>query len=624
MIVKKIRYVLIPLIIIVLLKIFFVSTFWEKFELNFYDMFVVLRGTREISNDIVIIEIGDDTFNSLNEQWPFPREYHARIIENLEKAGARQIIFDIEFTEPSNKRADSILAETAAKYNNLIFAGKLIKEIHESYTKEQILPPIKELQEKNVLWGTVNISLDKDGFVRKYELFQKVREKIKYSIGVLSIATLHDNIDWENSIHNGSLYFKIRNKYIPKITKKSTMLNFYGPSNTFKYYDYADVLDDSSFTLPLGYDLDAFELFLMNQNFKNKIVLIGATASEFHDAHNTPFTSQERQLMPGVEVHANFIEMVLNDDYLTQFSPLFFFFIFLVAALLIFLLNVSIKPTVTIFINIVLIFVSIFFAYYLFNYKNLLIPILELPALIIIFYILGLVFHYIKTLKERKFIKQAFTQYLAPELVNELIKDPKKLEYGGTQKEISVLFSDVRAFTPYTETHSPKETVAILHEYLTALVEVILTNKGIVDKFVGDAIIAIFGSPVLLDNHAFWACKAALEMRQRFNELQEKWRAEKRDVLEIGIGINSGPATIGNLGSDQIFDYTAIGDTMNAGARIEELNKEYETKNKIIMSERTYIMTKERIIANLIDEVKLRGKAEVIKVYELIGIKTEV
>jgi len=248
------------------------------------------------------------------------------------------------------------------------------------------------------------------------------------------------------------------------------------------------------------------------------------------------------------------------------------------------------------------------------------IPTLEIPILIIIIYFTGLVIQYMQTVKERKFIKQAFGQYIAPELVEELIKDPKMLEYGGVQKEITVLFADIVSFTPYTESHTPKQTVDILREYLTEMVKIITDNKGTIDKFVGDEIVAIFGAPVNLENHAFHACKAALEMRQRLNELQEKWNAENKDPLDMGIGINTGMVTVGNLGSEQIFDYTAIGDNMNAGARVESLTREYETKNNIIISDSTYKQVKDKVVANFIDDATVKGKTIIIKIHELISM----
>lgn len=580
-----------------------------------------MRGTREISDGIVIVEIGDDTFNSLNERWPFPRDYHAHLIENLEKAGAKQIIFDIEFTEKTNPASDELLARTAGKYENIILAGKLIKTVYANSTREQLLAPINLITQRGVEWGTVNISADADGFVRKYELFQRKGKEIKLSIGVLSLVKTYWLEKLDEEVKNFSGYFRIGGNLIPKVTSKSTLINYYGPAGTFERYDFADVIDDSTFTIPT-LDLDLY--YANKDSLKNKIVLVGLTSVEFHDTHHTPFFSKDKQLMPGVEIHANFIEMALRQDYLREFSYIKFLIIFFILSFLLFFMNLYIKPTFSIIINFLLLVGYLGYSYYLFVQKSLLIPTLEIPVLIVVIYIAGLIFQYLKTLQERKFIKHAFGHYIAPELVDELLQDPKKLEYGGEQKELTVLYSDIVSFTPYTESHAPKETVDILREYLTEMVEVITTNKGTLDKFVGDEIVALFGAPVYLEDHAYWGCKAALEMRQRINELKEKWKAEKKDPFEIGIGLNSGVMTVGNLGSEQIFDYTAIGDNMNAGARIEALTRDYKTKNNIIISESTYQMAQENIIANLIDEVKVKGKTKKITIYELQGLKKEV
>jgi adenylate cyclase len=211
---------------------------------------------------------------------------------------------------------------------------------------------------------------------------------------------------------------------------------------------------------------------------------------------------------------------------------------------------------------------------------------------------------------------------MAPELVNEVLKNPKMLKFGGTQQDITVLFSDIRSFTTYSEKHTPQETVAILKEYLTAMVDVIIDNKGILDKFVGDEIMALFGTPVKLENSALAACKTALDMRHALTKLQIKWREEGRDIFEIGIGINTGLAVVGNLGSEQIFDYTAIGDTINLGARLEAINKEYDTKHKIIISEFTLAQVAELVEVRYLDEVRVKGKDNPVKIYELLELKS--
>jgi len=620
---KFIKYIILSLVVFFLLRILFITNFWQNLEHKASDILFLLRGSQEVSDNIVIVEVGDDTFNTLNERWPFPREYHAKLIENLENAGAKQIIFDIEFTERTNIDADTKLAATLAKYNNIILAGKLIRTQYNNSIREQLLSPIEILLQAGVNWGTVNISADPDGFVRRYELFQKRAKDIKLSIGALAIAKRNNLDPGSEELQNYSHFFKIGSNYIPKVSYNSALINYYGPSRTFSTYDFADVIDDSTFTTYFEEEIetDLNQFYQIAENFKDKIVLIGLTSVEFHDTHHTPFFTQDKQLMPGVEIHANFLETVLRNDYLKHINSILYLLFFLILILILFIFNSRIKPTISIFISLILISGYIWLTYYLFSRSHLLIPILEIPLLIIIVYIIGLILQYVQTVKERKFIKQAFGQYIAPELVEELLNDPKKLEYGGTQKEVTVLYSDIVAFTPYTESHTPKETVDILREYLTEMVKIITENKGTLDKFVGDEIVAIFGAPVELEDHAYWACKTAIEMRNRINELQQKWNDENKDPFEIGIGINTGVVTVGNLGSEQIFDYTAIGDNMNAGARIEALTREYETKHNIIISESTFEQVEEKVEARFIDEATVKGKKDLIRIYELLNIK---
>ncbi len=620
---KIIKYFVISSIIFVILRILFITNVWHNIEHKANDVFFVLRGEKEISGDIVIVEIGDDTFNTLNERWPFPREYHSKLIENLEMAGASQIIFDIEFTERTNIDADSKLAATIAKYDNIILSGKLIRTQYNDSVREQLLSPIPILTQTGTKWGTVNISADLDGFVRRYELFQKRAKEIKLSIGAIAMAHHYHLSTLSGDIQNFPKFFKIGNNNIPKVTSKSTLINYYGPARTFDTYDYADVIDDSTFTTHFEKELetDLDQYYQLTEKFKNKIVLIGLTSVEFHDTHHTPFFSENNELTPGVEIHANFIETVLRSDYLYEYPIIPYLLLFFIVTLLLSILNSSIRPSISVFINIGLIIGFIWLSYFLFSSKQILVPILEIPILIIIVYIIGLVLQYVQTLRERKFIQEAFGQYIAPELVEELVKDPKKLEYGGVQKELTMLYADLISFTPYTESHTPKETVNILREYLTEMVNIITENKGTLDKFVGDEIVALFGAPVDLEDHAFYACKAALEMRERMDELHKKWEADNKDPLEMGIGINTGVVTVGNLGSEQIFDYTAIGDNMNAGARIESLTRDYETKNNIIISDSTNEQVKDKVETKFIDDATVKGKKIIIRIHELISIK---
>jgi adenylate cyclase len=617
---KFINILILPIVIVIVLRILFTLPFWETVEHHATDLFFLIRGNSKISDKVVIVEIGDNTFNSLDEQWPFPRNYYAHLIENLASAGAKVIVFDIEFTETSDPQLDEYLAMTAGKYQNVIFAGKLNVHRTANTITEQIIPPVRPIVQRGLDWGTVNIAADTDGFVRRYQLYQKKGEQKFYSIGTLAVSK-YFGIDVHDFLESGQI-LQIGELLIPKATRSSSVINYAGPANTYKRIDFAAVLDDSTFTLPF-LDLDEFYTIKEQKILEDKIVVIGVTGEEFHDNHSTPYLSVKKQLMPGVEIHANFIDMALRNDFLQPVNFLHFLIFYLLFAYIIYLINLKIKPSVSLFLMFIIVIANFSGGYYLFITQGLTVPILDIPVLVMVLYVFGLVSHYIKTSNERKFIKAAFGRYIAPELVEELIKDPKKLEYGGSQKEITVVFSDIRSFTPYTESHSPKEVVATLSEYLTAMVDVIIKNKGTLDKFVGDEIMALFGVPIPMDDHAYWACKASFEMKLRLNELQKKWKAEGKDIFEIGIGINSGFATVGNLGSEQIFDYTAIGDTVNAGARLEAINKNYVTKNNIILSEETYKMAEDKLIVKYLDDVLVKGKSKTIRIYELLGMKEE-
>ena len=626
---KYLIHILIPLILFLGSIAIFQIEFWHQLERKAYDGLFQIRGSRKVSEDIVIVALDDDTFSTLDMQWPFPRELHARLIDNLEIAGARQIIFDIEFTESSNSYSDSMLANTAAKYDNVIFAGKILKDYSNRYVREQLLDPVDDISKLKLPWGLVNMYIDSDGFVRQYNLEMTYGKDRYNTLGIVSLAMESNNSRFRKSslnksgrefVINASKKDQLTSEIkIPLFTDQTALINYYGPARTFPTFSYANVIDDSTYEVPT-IDFDAFEEHLAAGTFKNKIVLVGATIEELHDTFNTPYMKMNR-LTPGVEIHANFIEMCINKDFLYSPNFLIILAIQLLISIAVYFLFLKIKPSISIILLLILTGISIYGAYYSFAEKNIVLPVLETPVLIFIIYIVTLVVQYVRSLKERRFIKHAFQQYIAPDLVDELLKNPGNLEYGGSLRELSVLFSDIRSFTTYTESHTPKETVTQLREYLTAMVDIILRHSGTLDKFVGDEIMALFGAPVELENHALSACRVALEMREKLTALQEKWRNEGKDIFEIGIGVNSGFATVGNLGSEQIFDYTAIGDCINLGARLEAINKQYSTQKKIIISEFTYEIVKDDVIAEYLDEVQVKGKNQFVKIYQLIGLK---
>jgi adenylate cyclase len=217
-------------------------------------------------------------------------------------------------------------------------------------------------------------------------------------------------------------------------------------------------------------------------------------------------------------------------------------------------------------------------------------------------------------------IRRMFSSYVSKRIVDELIKDPSKAKLGGDRKEITVLFSDIRGFTSFSEKHQPEEVVKLLNEYLGAMTEIVFAHEGTLDKFVGDAIMALWGAPVGQPDHAERAVRCALAMIERLEQLQAKWRSEGKYAIDIGIGINTGDMVVGNMGAEgKKMDYTVIGDNVNLGARLEGLTRQYN--NHIIISEFTYEKVKHLARVNELGSVTVKGKQQPVVIYDLVGLK---
>jgi adenylate cyclase len=202
-----------------------------------------------------------------------------------------------------------------------------------------------------------------------------------------------------------------------------------------------------------------------------------------------------------------------------------------------------------------------------------------------------------------------------------MLKDPTKLKLGGDKKTLSVLFSDIRGFTTVSETMTPEELVHLLNEYLTAMTDIVFKYDGLLDKYMGDAIMAVYGAPLDQPDHPVRACRTALDMMEELKKLQTKWSEEGRPILQVGVGINSGDMVVGNMGSQMRFDYTVMGDSVNLGSRLEGINKEYGTN--IVISEYTYAAVKDILFCRELDSVVVKGKKLPVKIYELLCEKKD-
>jgi len=594
--------------------------FVRNLELKSLDWRFKMRGKETLADSsIVIVSIDDQTFSSIQTKWPYPRSYFTKLIRNLNDAGARLIVFDLEFTEPYSQdpAQDVELAHVAQQAGNVIFAGKIVTEFGANNTVNQyVLKPMPELLHAGVPWGVVNIVEDSDGFLRRYLLGIRARNTFYPALSVEALQKLSNGAPFKN----GSKTLRVGKYVIEKMTPSTMLMNYIGPAKSFPTYSFVNVLDDAKFDIG-SEDTDIFEMHKLWDTFRNKIVFVGSGAEELQDVKLTPFYDYEgaKRKMPGVEVHANALYTMLHNTYIHRSAKAVVYVLWFILGLIIGGLVLALKPIKSLPIIVVLIAFLIWGTVYEFVHASIWLPMIS-PLLMIVFGYLGNTLYILGTEQREKLrYRKIFQQYVSKNVVDKMLESGKFPEFGGSREKMTVLFSDIRSFTSFTENNPPEKVVGQLTEYLTVMTDIVLKNDGTLDKFVGDEIMALFGAPYPYEDHAFKACVTAHEMIRKLKEFQLDYAEEKREsYFNIGIGINTGEMVLGNLGSRQLFDYTVIGDAVNLGARLEGVNKFYKTN--IIFSEYTYNEVKDRILARELDKIQVKGKMRPVKIYELLGI----
>jgi adenylate cyclase len=375
------------------------------------------------------------------------------------------------------------------------------------------------------------------------------------------------------------------------------MINYQGPASTFKPYSIVDVLQK---TFPPG-------------TFRGKIVLIGATATGIGDLRGTPYGGTT---YPGVEIHANVIDNILNERFLKhdfrQALADVLLILFFGIPLGIWMALVS--PRWMWFgVSLLLPMVAVNFWAFLHGWwLNLLVPALTLSTNVLLVSLYRSLFEE----KEKRRVRAAFGQYLSPEVIRRLLVNPQLVEPKKT--DITVMFSDIRGFTTISEKLDAQELALFLNQYLSDMTGLVFEHHGTLDKYIGDAVMAFWGAPFEEPGHAARGCQTALKMMDQVREMQKKWEAEGKPHLDIGIGLNTGVASVGNMGSVLRYGYTALGDTVNLSSRLEGLNKDYGTH--ILVNETTYAAAKdEGFVFRELDLIRVKGKLQPVTIYELIG-----
>jgi class 3 adenylate cyclase len=358
---------------------------------------------------------------------------------------------------------------------------------------------------------------------------------------------------------------------------------------------------------------------------RDKIVFIGLTDqfSGSKDLISTPLNKS----IPGVFMHATIVDNFIQKDFIKRLPAVsvLFVMLFLSIATGITLLGMK-NPRYGIGISFIYMLYFVI-PFVLFTYFNVYTDVVYTELSIITVFVFGLGYQWFIVDKDKRQLRRVFSNYLAPQILTEILKDPGKADLGGNKKEITVLFSDIRGFTTLSESRSPEEVVQFLNEFFNAMVEEIMKNEGAVDKFIGDAIMAFWGAPVEHKNHAELAVKGALAMADRLENLKKKWAEEGKNYPEIniGIGLNTGEALVGHVGAEKIKSYTVIGDTVNLASRLEGLNKKYAIpeEKSIIISGNTYQYIKDKFNVRYLGIDNVKGKVQEVPIYKVIGTKED-
>jgi len=552
------------------------------------------------SPNIVIAGIDDNTLEDYGRWADWPRSLHAQAIDNLSQAGAKVIGFDVIFTDSSPD--DDMLATAMAQVDNVVLAAvgtQLVSHARGEITYDNFLLPIASLEQAASSFGHANVVPDGDGTVRRLPLIVKSSSGQIYPS--LTLAVLYREFSMplpqEYLLQNGTVNLVARD--IPVDTSYCLRINFAADNARRPYVSYGDVISGN------------FDSSLV----KNKIVLIGMTATGEPDTWAIPTSASK---VPGVFIHAAAMDTILTQRFLTGPST--------IITLMIMLLLVGITAFAlprcgtrhwTDVVKGVGITAGLFIAYLVAGslafdrgyILDLFYPLSLLPVI----YVSNALYMVVIEQSDKRFVKELFGRYISPQIAKEIVSraDAGDLHLGGEQKEVSVLFADIRNFTTISEQLSPEAIVKMLNTYLSVITDAVVQHDGIVNKFAGDSIMAVWNAPQSQPEHARLAVKAAWEAQQKVAELQQS--DSQLLPVQFGIGVNTGIALAGNVGSVGRTEYTVIGDSVNTTSRICSSTPGGE----VWIGAETYNQTKDYIETEKLEPQSLKGKAAPVTVYRV-------
>ncbi|MBN2383116.1 adenylate/guanylate cyclase domain-containing protein [bacterium] len=539
---------------------------WKAFDWQFR-----IRGERSPSQDIVIIAIDEPTFHTLKMKYPFPPLVLGKLIEKLNRHGASVIGFDLLYSEPTREcdppEQDRLLAEIIAEAGNVLWGCEL-------ENGQRLVLPIDVIRDSLVATGFLNFPDEVDNRVRRF----KVKEAGTYSFAAAVMKAYAGFLpgQWD--------------------TEELYLIDYCGAAGVFHTFSFADVLEDR----------------LAPGSLEGKICLVGPTFLASHDYYATPFHDPARPDTPGVEIHANILmtlwsghQFIIRDLW----WPAICFMTVLAGGIILLMFGHVAWSGV---IGLSALITWIVFSIYSFQHFQI-VPLVAPVGGAVFLYLAGGTASYLSERKEKKRIRMLFSSYVDPAIVSYLLKNPDLINTTGVRREVTILYSDIEGFSDISSNRTPEELVSQLNIYFEKLTNIILSHDGMYDKYVGDALMAVFGFPLSDPAQAMKAVFAALEIQDQLDVMNTRWREQKEPEFRTRIGISSGEAVIGPVGGTQRKDFTAYGTVVNRAARLEAFNKTLGTR--ILIDQNTAEALSSEITLVNYGPHKLKGLSEDVVVY---------
>ena len=619
---------------LLMLFIFFLPPI-KTADLNSRDLLFEIRGPLDLSeSDIVIVEISSRADDEIPYKYPWPTYVYAKLIENLNRAGAKVIAFDVLFDQPDlyDLNNDTLFAKAVEEAGNVIFSGRVRQEPERRFlggvVADQRTPSFpRQMFLDATPWGIgfVDMRPDLDGFIRSYPFQFNYLNETYYSFALQILPLLFGE---DVTLQNSEDYYLAANQAIPKTERNRMLINYHGGYRSFEYVSFESVIDDADFQTTT--EMQAFEInefddpdygLLYKDILRDKIVLVGTTMPELQDFHSVPYPDRSGEYsMAGVEIHAHALQTILGGNFLQEVGGLNSLLITMILLIVSYLLTSRFVGWSGLIVALIIGFFWVIAAALFFIYGSLFIPIIPVLLAVVVGYTGSVTHNVIYEEREKKKIKSMFSSYVSPELVDKMISEEIEYTLGGREDELTVMFSDIENFTTLSESLAPTELVSIINTYLNAFTEVINEEKGTLDKYIGDAVMAFYGAPVPIENQAACACRTVLKVEKRWVKETDKLDGIR---FKTRFGINTGLMLVGNMGSERRFNYTVMGDHVNLAARCESACKIFGVYAIVSESTKRQAETTGEFVFRQLGKVRVKGRYKSADLYQLVGFSDQ-